>query len=135
MAKGSILDELHTIARRVERDFKHERRLLSFGEYLSLFASDPARHSRDACRYLRDMFEHYGKTRTERPWGEQTRFNLFDLPFLEPAEASREALVGQELVQQEIHRALENFGREGRPNRLILRSEERRVGKGCRSGG
>jgi predicted Ser/Thr protein kinase len=119
-AKGSILDELHGIARRVERDFKHERRLLSFGEYLSLFASDPARYSRDACRYLRDMFEHYGKTRIERPWGEQTRFNLFDLPFLEPPEASREALVGQEIVQQEIHRALENFGREGRPNRLIL---------------
>ena len=63
MPKGSILDELHHIARRVERDFKHERRLLSFGEYLSLFSSDPARHSRDACRYLRDMFEHYGKTR------------------------------------------------------------------------
>jgi predicted Ser/Thr protein kinase len=117
---GSILDELHHIARRVERDFKHERRLLSFGEYLGLFASDPARHSRDACRYLRDMFEHYGRTRIERPWGEQTRFNLFDLPFLEKAEASREALVGQELVQQEIYRALENFGREGRPNRLIL---------------
>jgi serine protein kinase len=120
MPERSILDELHHIARRVEREFKLERRLLSFAEYLALFSSDPARHSRDACRYLRDMFEHYGKTRVERPWGEQTRFNLFDLPFLDAAEASREALVGQELVQQEIHRALENFGREGRPNRLIL---------------
>ena len=120
MPERSILDELHHIARRVEREFKLERRLLSFGEYLALFAEGPARHSRDACRYLRDMFELYGKTRIERPWGEQTRFNLFDLPFLDAAEASREALVGQELVQQEIHRALENFGREGRPNRLIL---------------
>jgi len=51
-----------------------------------------------------------------------TRFKLFDLPW-EPSTARRcrrGALVGQEHVQEEIYRALSNFVREGRPNRLIL---------------
>ncbi len=115
-----ILDELQGITQKVEQDFKVERRLLSFREYLELFATDPQRYSRDACRYARDMFEYYGRTTIARPWGEQTRFRLFDLPFLEEPEATRDALVGQEQVQQEIFRALENFSREGRANRLIL---------------
>jgi serine protein kinase len=117
---GNILDDLSRITQKVERDFKQERRLLSFREYLELFATDPLRHSRDACRYLRDMFDYYGRKTIERPWGEETRFQLFDLPFLDAAESAGEALVGQELVQQELYRALENFVREGRPNRLIL---------------
>jgi predicted Ser/Thr protein kinase len=117
---GNILDDLSRITQKVERDFKQERRLLSFREYLELFATNPLRHSRDACRYLRDMFDYYGRKRIERPWGEETRFQLFDLPFLQETEAAGEALVGQELVQQELYRALENFVREGRPNRLIL---------------
>jgi serine protein kinase len=117
---SSILDELQGITQRVERDFRDERRLLSFREYLELFASNPLRHSRDACRYMRDMFDYYGRTELERPWGAESRFKLFDLPFVDPSEAAREALVGQEQVQREVYRALENFVREGRPTRLIL---------------
>lgn len=117
---GSILDELQTIAEGVEQTFKRERRLLSYGEYLELFATDPVRYSRDACRYLRDMFDYYGRSVVHKPWGELARFKLFDLPFLDRAAAGADALVGQELVQQEIYRALNNFVREGRPNRLIL---------------
>jgi serine protein kinase len=117
---SGILDELQGITQRVERDFRDERRLLSFREYLELFASNPLRHSRDACRYMRDMFDYYGRTELERPWGAESRFKLFDLPFVDPSEAAREALVGQEQVQREVYRALENFVREGRPTRLIL---------------
>src|ERR1051325_6568144 len=114
---STILDDLHGITQRVERDFRDERRLLSFREYLELFASNPLRHSRDACRYMRDMFNFYGQSVQSRPWGEETRFKLFDLPFVDAAEAAREALVGQEQVQREVYRALENFVREGRPTR------------------
>ncbi|MFO7179989.1 MAG: serine protein kinase PrkA [Pseudomonadota bacterium] len=116
----NIVEELRDIASRVQREFEQGRRLLSFQEYLELFANDPVRYSRDAARYLRDAFEHYGRTTVERPWGELTRYRLFDLPFLDPSEARREALVGQEAVQGEIFRALSNFVREGRPNRVIL---------------
>src|SRR5688500_1706223 len=114
MGAKRISDELSNIARQVQRDFKEERRLLSFQEYLELFASDPVRYSRDASRYLRDMFDFYGRDTVQRPWGTLSRFKLFDAPFLQEADASREALVGQEAVQGEIYRILNNFAREGR---------------------
>jgi predicted Ser/Thr protein kinase len=120
MASDRILEELARIAEQVERSFKEERRLLSFREYLALFATDPVRHSRDAARYVRDMFDHFGRVPSERPWGSLTRFRLFDLPFLEDADRQREALVGQEAVQLELYRALNNFVREGRPNRVLM---------------
>ena len=116
----SIVDDLRQIAERVQREFEQGRRLLAFQEYLELFANDPLRYSRDAARYLRDAFDHYGRVTVERPWGRLTRFRLFDLPFLEPQEAQRELLIGQEAVQGEIYRALSNFVREGRPNRVVL---------------
>jgi predicted Ser/Thr protein kinase len=120
MDSDRILQDLARIAEQVERSFKEERRLLSFREYLALFATDPVRHSRDAARYVRDMFDHFGRSTVERPWGSLTRFRLFDLPFLDEADHKREALVGQEAVQLELYRALNNFVREGRPNRVLL---------------
>ncbi len=115
-----ILEELARIALAVQKEFKEERRLLSFREYLALFATDSVRHSRDASRYLRDMFDHFGRETVLRPWGELVRYRLFDLPFLEPGEARSDALVGQEAVQAEIYRTLSNFAREGRANRVLL---------------
>jgi serine protein kinase len=120
MDSDRILGDLARIAEQVERSFKEERRLLSFREYLALFATEPVRHSRDAARYVRDMFDYFGRVTAERPWGSLSRFRLFDLPFLEPADRRREALVGQEAVQLELYRALNNFVREGRPNRVLM---------------
>src|SRR5450432_868900 len=73
-----------SIAEQVEARFRRGRRVLSFAEFLVLFDADPVRHSRDASRYLRDVFDHYGKTAVVHPWGEFTRFNLFDLRELAP---------------------------------------------------
>ncbi len=120
MSSERILEDLQRIALQVQKEFKEERRLLSFREYLTLFASDPVRHSRDSSRYLRDMFDHFGRETVERPWGELSRFRLFDLPFLDKTDSRSDALVGQEAVQSEIYRALSNFAREGRPNRVLL---------------
>ncbi len=120
MGADRILEDLARIAEQVERSFKDERRLLSFREYLALFAGDPVRHSRDAARYVRDMFDHFGRVTSERPWGSMPRFRLFDLPFVDEQERGRDALVGQEALQLEIYRALNNFVREGRPNRVLL---------------
>jgi predicted Ser/Thr protein kinase len=120
MSSRRILEQLSSIARRVQDEFREERRRLSFQEYLELFASAPVRYSRDASRYVRDMFDFYGKQIVERPTGKSTRFSLFDLTFLTEGEASREALVGQERIQEEIYRVLCNFVHEGRSNRLLL---------------
>ncbi len=141
------LDELDAIASNVERRFQEGRRVLSFQEYLELFAAHPGRYARDATRYVRDMFDHFGTRTVQRPWGEAVRFRLFDLPWEQtpasslapppprPAEpgaapnpggqASRYhhrdfPLVGQEELQADIYRSLSNFVQEGRANRLVL---------------
>src|SRR5262249_37048987 len=113
------LAQLDKIAATVESRFKEGRRVLSFQEYLELFATNPGRFARDAARYMRDMFDFYGTTQIERPWGTLTRFKLFDLPW-ESEGHRRDALVGQEEVQSEIYRVLSNFAQEGRPNKLVL---------------
>ncbi len=118
----SIADEIQRVAQGVEKRFQASRRVLSFSEYLDLFATNPARYARDASRYLRDVFDWYGTSKVRYPWGEFTRYKLFDLPW-EPRQGQKAplgALIGQEQVQEEIHRALENFAREGRPQRLVL---------------
>ncbi len=112
----------------VVRDrFESEKRVLSFEEYLDLFAQHPWRHSRDAARYLKDCLDWFGTYDIDRPGGAITRWRLFDLEF-ERVEASDAAdlgtghdfLVGQERLQSSFYRILSNFVREGRTNRLIL---------------
>ena len=116
--RSSVAAEIGGVAESVEKRFQKGRRVLSFAEYLDLFASDPVRHARDSSRYLRDCFDHYGTVSVEQPWGRFTRWRLFDLPW-DPTQAHH-ALIGQEQVQEEIYRSISNFVREGRPNRLVL---------------
>ncbi len=92
---------------------------LSFDDYLALFTSEPARHTRDAARWLRDLFDHYGTREVDRPWGKVTRWNLFDLPW-EDAGGQREALIAHEELQREVYRAISNFAEQGRVDRLVL---------------
>jgi predicted Ser/Thr protein kinase len=99
--------------------FSQLRRALSFDEFVDLFAEAPTRMARDASRYLRDMFDFYGTTGVERPYGRATRWKLFDLPWEDEA-GRRDALVGHERLQDEVYRALSTFARQGRVNRLVL---------------
>lgn len=113
--------ELERIGARVRERFEAEKRVLSFSEYLEEFAAHPFRHTRDAARYIRDCFDHYGSYEVDRPWGKLTRYRLFDLEFeREDDHVASDFLVGHEQIQQAFHRALENFAREGRANRLLL---------------
>ena len=113
--------DLERIGARVRERFEAEKRVLSFSEYLDEFAAFPLRHTRDAARYLRDCFDHYGSYEVDRPWGKRTRYRLFDLEFeREEGLSPHDYLVGHEHIQEAFHRALENFAREGRANRLLL---------------
>ena len=113
-------DELNDLSEQVQQRFERERRLLTFAEYLNLLQAEPLRFSRDAGRYVRDMFDHFGRSEVRRPWGVSARYRLFDLDFLDDVEGRRRALVGHEALQGELYRVLSNFVHEGRPNRLIL---------------
>lgn len=116
--RPSVASEIGAIAESVEKRFQKGRRVLSFSEYLDLLGTDPVRYARDASRYVRDAFDHYGTVKVDEPWGTYTRWKLFDLAF--DAAQSHHALIGQEHVQEEIYRSVSNFVREGRPNRLVL---------------
>ena len=124
VGSADLLKQIGAIAESVETRFKAGRRVLSFAEYLDLFASDPARHSRDASRYLRDTFDYFGTAPVQYPWGDFTRYKLFDLPWEHEDRTAdgraRGSLIGQEHVQEEIYRSIANFAREGKPNRLVL---------------
>lgn len=120
-ARSTLIGKhLENITSSFEERFNQGRLMLSFGEYVELFASNPARYGRDASTYLRDIFDHYGTESVQRPWGTVKRWKLFDLPWEITPEGRRDALVGQEEAQAEIYRTLCNFVRERRPNRLVL---------------
>ncbi|NRA35613.1 MAG: serine protein kinase PrkA [Polyangiaceae bacterium] len=104
----------------MQRKFADEKRSLSFGEYLELLEAAPPLFCRDSVQYLKDVFDHWGSTTVEKPWGTLSRFKLFDLPWLQQSEADRLRLVGQEEIQSEVYRVLRNFAREGRSNRLTV---------------
>ena len=113
---------IKSIAEGVEKKFAASKRVLSFSEYCTEFEKSPVTYSRDASHYLRDTFDHYGMTKVKNPWGETIRFNLFDAPWETKVAKGlpKNSLIGQERIQEDIYRALSNFVREGRSNRLIF---------------
>ncbi|MFW5921660.1 MAG: serine protein kinase PrkA, partial [Polyangiales bacterium] len=130
-----VRKRLSELGERVRERFEAQKRVLSFHEYLDMVASHPWRHTRDAPRYLRDCLDYYGTYEIERPWGNEPRWRLFDLPFDRSSADVTAApggqhdgrghqrsahLVGHESIQRSVHRILENFVREGRANRLVL---------------
>lgn len=122
----SARDELQQLNTTVQQKFLAEKHVLSFEEFLEEFIEQPARHSRDAARYLRDCFDHFGTYSVNRAHGAVQRFRLFDQAFVggdghgSSPQGDRFRLVGQEALQGAFYDALGNFAREGRPNRLLL---------------
>ena len=108
-----LLSEIHGD---IQGTYSRNRRVLSFDEYFALLCADPARHARSAAQYLKDVFDHFGVEELRTPRGVVRRFRLFDCPW----EGGRDHLVGQEEVQGRVYRAIANFVREGRVNKLIL---------------
>jgi predicted Ser/Thr protein kinase len=107
---------LGDVTAEVRDGFAAKRRLMSFSEYVALFAQDPVRQLRCSAQYVRDVFDHFGTREVRTPRGTMTRWQLFDVPF----DDGRDALKGQEEVQAAVYRLISNFAREGRTNRLIL---------------
>jgi serine protein kinase len=100
----------------VREDFTRNRRVLSFSEYLALAFSEPTRQLRSSTQYILDCFDHYGTETVKYPWGDITRFKLFDAPWA----GGEDRLFGQEFVQNEVYDVFQTFVRDGRPNKLIL---------------
>jgi len=109
---------LASVGSAVRSAYAEQRSLLSFEEYLEVFFSAPRTQARSAAQYLRDALDHFGFEELKTPVGSLRRWRAFDLEFEPGSRASRVA--GQEEVQQSLYRALSNFVRLGRVNKLIL---------------
>ena len=96
--------------------FVEEKRVLSFGQYLALFSQRPWLLGRNAPQYLKNTIDHFGRETVARPWGNVTRYRLFDAPF----DRGRDRLIGQEEVQEQFYNLLAAFVKEGKASRLIL---------------
>ena len=112
----SIVDQFDRDAENLHKSYIDAHNVLSFTEYLQEFQSSPRFHVRDASRYLLDAIDYFGDEKVMRPWGEETRFKIFNQSFANPAEQ----LVGQEATQRALRDAVESQVRDGRVNRLIL---------------
>ncbi len=104
------------MADRFRERFEANQRILTFSEYLEIVAKDPVHHCRDAAGYVRDTFEHFGSRSVARPWGQERRWSLFDIPY----DEGRDSLIGQEAAQDEFYRLVRGFAHEGRVDRLIV---------------
>ena len=98
MVTPSSSAALHALLDDARGRFADAHKALSFDEFLDLVAAQPERHTRDAARYTRDMFDHYGTETVPRPYGDVTRYKIFDLPW-EDSVGRRDALVGHEGMQ------------------------------------
>ncbi|MFH1812430.1 MAG: serine protein kinase PrkA [Pseudomonadota bacterium] len=107
---------LQGMVARMRGEYESRRSLLAIDEYLPLVLKEPRRHVRSAAHYMLDVFEHFGTTTLERPWGSQQRYNLFDAPY----DDGVGRVAGQEQVQNALYRLLQNYVRAGRIDRLIL---------------
>jgi serine protein kinase len=114
--KNAVLELYARAADNAGAEYEARRRALTFAEYLGAFAENPRRALRDAAKYVLDAIDHFGAVKTTHPWGDVTRYAIFDQAF----EGGGNRLVGQEKVQSAVRAALESQVRDGAVNRLIL---------------
>ncbi len=109
-------ETLDQVVRDVRKAYQDDRAILSFKEYFALMCEKPEQHLRSASQYVVDMIDHFGYEDLQRPMGQVRRYKVFDAQ-----DADSEGKVsGQEMVQDAIVKAFENFAREGKVNKLIL---------------
>jgi len=125
MSKDAEADFIEALSEDIKGRFKEQKTLLSFEDYLEVVRSRPARQTRDAVTYIRDMFDHFGSSPASHPYGQWRRFHIFDDPSPrglggEASLRGEDAVAGHEAVQTRIYELLNDFVREGRVNRLIL---------------
>lgn len=114
---GDTSKLLEAIAQDVKDEFKTQKYILSFDEYVDLFLKNPKKLSRNSAEYIKDMIESYGIEETKNEDGETIRrFKLFE----RHRTHSKPPIVGQEHAHEHIYRVIEQFVRQGRVDKLIL---------------
>ena len=107
---------LKALSEDLQTGFKEKKRVMSFAEYLEFVEENPRSQLRSSPQFTKDCFDYWGTEDVEYAWGTQRRFKLFDCPWSDRGDP----LLGQEMVQNQVYRALSNFVNEGAANKLML---------------
>ncbi len=97
-------------------NFRNQKRILSFQQYLDAFCMKPLLLGRNAPQYVFDVLKHFGTRKVNGVGGKFTRFILFDAPW----DNGRGALEGQESIQLELARHIRRFALSGTCDKLVL---------------
>lgn len=111
-----IKEDLERIGRCSQERFASRQRIRSYAQFLEHFRAQPYLYLRNSARYAVDMMEHFGTEKVDRIGMTDLRWKVFDLAFDRPFDG----LVGQERVQNAIHRQLSQFAQRGRSDKMIL---------------
>ena len=110
------LDMISLVSDTSKKDYELNQRVLSLGEYIDLVGDHPEKQLRGSGQYVLQMFDQMGSETIHQGSGSIQRYHLFD----ERVDAVTARVVGQERVQEHIHRCLKSFARQGINNKLIL---------------
>ncbi|MEY4630362.1 MAG: hypothetical protein RIQ81_482 [Pseudomonadota bacterium] len=87
--------------------FKQRKTVITFPDFLALVQKQPRRMIRNSATYLRDAFDHFGRT--------GDRFRIFDI-----GTERHIPIIGGEQVQKDFYNILQAFVRQGYANKLIM---------------
>jgi predicted Ser/Thr protein kinase len=107
---------LSRIGQHVAERYTGDRRLLTFGQFLDNFMSDPYPLARSAVQYLRDTVLSFGSYETPGIGGKVQRWKIFDAAFADGLAA----VIGQEIPQRDLVDTIVSAAREGRLDRMIV---------------
>ena len=103
--------------------FKQRKTLLSFADFLTIVQKNPRSMIRNSSSYLRDVFDHFGRSDSKVDGGRSgsahlqglERFKIFDI-----GTERQIPIIGGESVQKEFYNILQAFVRQGVSNKLIM---------------
>ena len=108
---------LGVVAENVKKEFKEQRFILSYDEYLDVFYKKPKQLIRNSAQYMVDMFQYFGIGEIKNGHAQtQKSFSLFE----KNKGKSKPTIIGQEEAHESIYRILEQFVRQGKVDKLIL---------------
>ena len=107
---------LARIGQQVAERYTGDRRLLTFGQLLDNFMSDPYPLARSSVQYLRDAVLSYGSYETQGIGGKVQRWKIFDAAFGDGLAA----VIGQEVPQRDLVDTIVAAARDGRLDRMIV---------------
>lgn len=108
---------LSSVCEAVKREFKEQKYILSYREFLDIFSKNPRKLVRNSAQYMCDMFCYFGVSNGSSDVNASQRsFHLFK----QSQGKHKPPIIGQEEAHLSIYRVLEQFVRQGKIDKLIL---------------